>query len=1391
MLRRLTHARPVLADALSDGCENMLTTKRRTRRARGMGAVVSGAVGLSVLLGSSAIAVLGGGQGARAAASSAASLTKTGTDATTGSAADSATGSRGKSAPGDTISWVLHYANKTGSSAQADITDKLNGQTYVPGSLVAPPGLAPKWSTDGGTTYRATEPAAGVDAIGAAGQIGAPGIISEFPQSVPPFRGGNGGDGYEVLFYGDNVYNVHHHINSIAGTLLECHNKFTGVVCPGFDPAGVNVPITAGGAFARAGDPNVIIQTPQSSSGVLDPKTGRIYSPVNVFTNGAWQYGVLCSDVATQTSCGFFPQGSAPSGLFVTGGTSVGTKIYYTDSAAVTHCFDYATTTTCGAITAPGFTSTDVTNGQHSRTEAFGTYVFTSFVRKEQNNARYLLCVDSTTNTACPGFPKPVTANNLNAVMNATMAPVLDTSGKLIGVCNTTNQNGAATWSCFDVAGNSITNPYPASLTGGGTVGAFQMGDGVTIGTKVYLPVEAPTKYVCFDFKTNASCAGFSSNPPQDIAVYTLRQDPNVPACIWAYGDDGVFETFNANTGGSCQDANAMVTTVPAQNYCDGKTGHVRGWTTLAIDGVNSTQYASAIVTILDIKGNPVPGFDHVRVSNAQRSVDISSIPVTGDTSALTADVTLVGLDPGLKPSPTVSINFDGDPVQICFKTKVPTTCPGTTTVSNTAHEVTTGANGLTDAPAGVSSGTAEFTVDYSALCQPDLSVTKTTPAREVLPGDVFSYTVTVKNATANSTTAPTVTDTLPPFLSFVSASDRGTAVGKVVTWTDVDVPGSGSTSLTVKVRVDDKTPYSTHFHNVVTAPIPGDPTPNNSGTNDDPYTPNPALTIKKDVCVSGVPADCDVNNDADWVAHTTLPPSSTATYRITVTNTGDTDLANVAVTDTHPEGNKTVPTLPIKGVHRYTYQLPAAAEDSNTADATGVPEGCTGVCLPVTSPPKTAGYGSAAYTVTKEVCVSGDPAQCRPAVAADWTDKAHLALGAQATYRITVVNTGKVDLANIKVTDKHPEGTHTIASLPAGGKHAYIYTIDVVANGDTNTVTTTAEVPGCTSCTKVPPTDEHPTASYDTASFTITKEVCTSGTTADCDTAVESMWVAQATLPVGSKATYRIRLVNTGKVDLDDVMVEDTHKEGSRTIAVLKAGETVTYTYNLVVADGGQTNVVVADGLITGQPDELVPGTVPPGGHDSTEVLTPAYTLIKQVCLHNPAGPCDVKTDANWASMAQAQAGKTVTFRIIVKNTGLVPVGPIVVTDLYPEGNKTVDEIDVAKSFSYTYTVTAKEGTHTNTVSATAEVPGCTSCKALTPVGGIRTATYTAPSKKPPVAVLPIKVGPNAPSGPSGILAHTGATTFVLLGIAVGLLGVGAAFLLGGSRRARRSSRG
>lgn len=682
---------------------------------------------------------------AQAGTTPASSIAMKGTDASTGSAANS-TGTVGTTAPGHTIDWVVHYANTTGAPATVKLTDAIGAnQSFVPGSLSVPSGtgLAPQWSTDGGSSWVTAEPGSGVNAVGATGTM-APGGLGAtsgaFSTYSAPAAGFTGaGDGWEDTFYKGNVYNLHHQWGRHAPQsgvdgLIDCHVVASGAECPAYAGGGLNADSTAGTAFfARSQSANADFISPFFPNPAFDRSTGKLYFPTTL--DGSSSYGIGCLDLANDTSCGFTKLGNGTSISTdntgdVAGGAQIGHRYYVLDSTGTIDCYDYATASTCGTYTAfstPG----NVLAGAEDRVESFdGRYLFAEMGNKSGVHA-YISCVDLSTGNRCPGYPFTASVtNNLLGQTSLEFLPVLNSSRAVTGVCiaamaiSTASSN--TSYQCVDTSANPISNPYP--IPAGSAPSHATFGTVLVLGTRAYYPqiTYKPTthtiQYECYDFAPGAPCAGFSSpaqtspytqgapgNQPGNLTPYTLEPDPDLPGCVGEIGDTGVVQYFDARTGAlGCSGSLGKVSVDPTASYCDGQSGHVTGWDQVVISGIPPADYKGATVTVLDADGNLIPGFEAVPLSSGQSSLDISSIPVSGSTSKLSVMVTVA--TPSAGATPQVSLTFKGDPAQICFKTTVGAAQCVAQSIANDATAITSGSNGVSDAPGGTSAGAARFT---------------------------------------------------------------------------------------------------------------------------------------------------------------------------------------------------------------------------------------------------------------------------------------------------------------------------------------------------------------------------------------------------------------------------------------------------------------------------------------------------------------------------------------------------------------------------------------------------------------------------------------------------------------------------------------------------------
>ncbi|GAB4520841.1 MAG: hypothetical protein Fur0018_00770 [Anaerolineales bacterium] len=103
----------------------------------------------------------------------------------------------------------------------------------------------------------------------------------------------------------------------------------------------------------------------------------------------------------------------------------------------------------------------------------------------------------------------------------------------------------------------------------------------------------------------------------------------------------------------------------------------------------------------------------------------------------------------------------------------------------------------------------------YQALNLHTLAVRKSTTANTLLPGDTFTYTLTLTHTAGTTDTLNVVlSDTLPASLEFVAASGAYTWDGSTVRWTYPTLAPNAALSETLKVRVPANAPAGTITNN-------------------------------------------------------------------------------------------------------------------------------------------------------------------------------------------------------------------------------------------------------------------------------------------------------------------------------------------------------------------------------------------------------------------------------------------------------------------------------------------------------------------------------------------------------------------------------------------------
>ncbi len=617
---------------------------------------------------------------------------------------------------------------------------------------------------------------------------------------------------------------------------------------------------------------------------------------------------------------------------------------------------------------------------------------------------------------------------------------------------------------------------------------------------------------------------------------------------------------------------------------------------------------------------------------------------------------------------------------------------PGDYTVTESNYDVegysveTTG-NDTATVTAG-QTATANLTNTYTKQV-PGLEVTKTLDRVNgdsyedgmVKVGDVLTYTITVENTGNTTLNNVLVTDTINGSGEFsLSTTDTGVALK--------------DTTATIETLAVDKTVTITATYTVAAGDA-GQTLTNTAeatasdGTKDQPDNP-PSVTVE----------------NPDWTVTKTVNNATpnvgdTITYTITVSNTGNTTLNGLTVTDTMDDGRTvTWGTLP-KGVTRIdgtnnlsiselasktdveitaTYTVVATDAGATFQNTVTVSDGTTSE-TPDEPPEVTVNNPNVSINKT----VSGMSGADNRAVEGD-----------ALTYTISVKNSGntKLDVAVSddmwtagKVNSAELDGTtidvssgsYTISGLDVGESKSITYTYTVTAEDVTNGTidnAATADING----------DGTPDAKHEITTPTGEPSLIVDKT------------ASEETVQVGAPITYTIEVKNDGYSVMNNVVVRDTlwtedteltvtgdvtgtyqvdEDGGKYYISEMKPGETLTITYTYTPAEAGTlTNKVevTADNLPDGEkPNDEVTVEVTP---------EPVSSLTVNKSL--------AQVNGSDYTGGKVSVGDKLTYTIQVTNTGNTTLSGVTVEDsLWNDG----DAIQVDGQLAYvadggTYTI-------------------------------------------------------------------------------------------------------
>jgi hypothetical protein len=561
------------------------------------------------------------------------------------------------------------------------------GLVYQSGGVTAPEGWTVEYSTNNGTSWASTEPspasvtdvratksALAAGPIVSGSQIFSSETVTPIPAST--FTGSTGGDGWDVFFYENYVLNIfHHESNAIK---LNCLLRSTGTLCPGFNPG-----LTSGSDFSQftgymAGD---------RAGGWALTTTGKVYAFTSqTATNTP---GVLCINVTTAppSNCGFVALDTTTnvnSYLRLSNAEGAGGRLFGIETAnKKLLCFDPTTNLKCAnsPVTLSG-----------SSTDAFKYHVYPLGDKVFASTDTNLYCYESSTLAACAGS-WPVSYSGLSwTAVDISPVAHMNSTGTINGVCmwngcldltgavrtgaGWVNPHSVTTWST-----NAANNPYS------GRYGRFEASSG-----RAYLSyvLQNTQKIHCFDYATEAACAGFNTVPRSaDNQTYAVRADPNNPGCVWYNTNGGKIGLFDAYTGDPTCAGNPVITLQPssfAPRYACSTTRGVDEWTLVKLKSLAGTGTASAIkLTVRDPLGNAVAGWTDKAVTIGT-SYDMTGLDVGTSGSRPTFNFAFSGVTGGTITSATVSLDYMGKGPELCVNTVLSagaSVCPivsGTTT---------------------------------------------------------------------------------------------------------------------------------------------------------------------------------------------------------------------------------------------------------------------------------------------------------------------------------------------------------------------------------------------------------------------------------------------------------------------------------------------------------------------------------------------------------------------------------------------------------------------------------------------------------------------------------------------------------------------------------------
>lgn len=866
-----------------------------------------------------------------------------------------------------------------------------------------------------------------------------------------------GGDGFGALFHQDKLWLVNHHARAVdtvdefgpseGGVWLKCFNRLDGAPCAAPYPGaeGTFISEVPGTPFGQG---TSTLVTPNASVAAIDQATGRLYAAVQVHaTSGSSAVGWICGELATMKSCGFTATGTEEAPLDL-GGKNIytalnpaqawqpagsATLLYAVGASGTVYCFDVVVGAACpdnASMSLP--TRIQSSNLRFVYTSVAGEtldapsprYVYA--VSAIDGRTGLLQCRDLNTGQGCSAnattITLPDTHPGAETVTYGQPVPVFGTGGGFEGVC-VFGQSLLTTgvWTCYGPDGArspgwegrmAAATPGQSAHFGGrinpyANAGPFYelslMVYAKMLGDRLYLPwITYPNPYsegsvnsiACFDFSTGAACTGFTppSAPYITNVVYTVDEPSDLPGCLWWSGNEGRLQAFQADSGTLGCDPLSQTSITVTPTSCSPLDDV--SYTTLSLPGLPAG--LTATVHVYDKAGRLLPN-GQGQVLSGTDTVDLSDIPVTGDTAALTAvvDVTSPAM---VDLSAAVRIGWDAAGLDVCLTLAPTDSCEAGSEVTVTTEAVLTPAGG---SPVTGSAG-GSFAVEraegdcvLALVKQVNGQIATEPPGVSVPLGDPVSYLFEVSTPGSFQLGTPTLVD------DATTPDDPADDFAPIYVDGDTNANTKLDPGEVWRYRQDRTADAAGTFTNTATATAPG--ATNNPVTATAVYsTEGPNIEVVK-----------KTNGTEARQPGLELLADDFVTWNYEVTNTGVGELTDITLVD-DPAGPVDCPETTLAVGESMTCTMTGTAVDgpyANTATVTGT--------YPPTGEKVTDDDANQYTGLHPEVSVVKQINGAGTAAADGTPDRVALAVGQTTAVTFEVTNTGTAPLIDLAVVDE------------------------------------------------------------------------------------------------------------------------------------------------------------------------------------------------------------------------------------------------------------------------------------------------------------------------------------------------------------------------------------